>query len=82
MCSSAKELYQRALAGEEKVLGFEHPETLKNTNSLAGVLRAQGQYPEAEKLRRQTLASREKVLGLENSDTLQSVNNLASALEG
>ena len=64
----------------EKILGKEHPDTLKSMNNLAEVLSSQGNYEEAERIHRQALALRETVLGKEHPSTLASINNLASVL--
>lgn len=73
----AEKMHRRALKGMEKLLGFEHPNTLVNVNNLAVVLRSQRKYKEAEKLYRRALKTSEKVLEFEHPDTLISVNNLA-----
>jgi hypothetical protein len=59
----AEKLNRRALAGREKELGEQHPDTLASVNNLAGVLQDQGMYEDAEKLSRRALAGREKELG-------------------
>ena len=41
-----------ALAGREKVLGKEHPDTLTSVSNLAGVLQNQGKYTAAEEMNR------------------------------
>ena len=64
----------------EKILGKEHPSTLKSMNNLASVLSSQGNYEEAERIHRQALALYETVLGKEHPSTLTSMNNLASVL--
>jgi tetratricopeptide (TPR) repeat protein len=76
----AEEMNRRALAGFEKVLGMEHPNTLASVNNLASVLRYQGKYEVAEEMNRRALAGREKMLGVEHPNTLTSVENLASVL--
>jgi len=69
---------KRSLAGRERVLGPEHPETLISVNNLAGLFRAQGRYDEAEPLYKRALAAKERVLGPEHFDTLVSVHSLAT----
>ena len=64
----------------EKMLGKEHPSTLRSMNNLASVLSSQGKYDEAEEMHRQALALTERVLGKEHPDTLTSINNLALVL--
>ncbi|HKN60543.1 MAG TPA: serine/threonine-protein kinase [Candidatus Acidoferrales bacterium] len=76
----ALSLDQRALEIRRRVLGPEHPDTLRSMNSLASDLIDGGHYAEAEKLDRETLGIRRRVLGLEHADTLTSMNNLADDL--
>jgi tetratricopeptide (TPR) repeat protein len=71
---------RRALEARERVLGPEHPDTLKSVNNLAALLRSQGDYGAAEPLYRRALEAQERVLGAEHPDTLRSVNNLAVLL--
>lgn len=73
-------MHRQTLAISKKVLGEEHPSTLKTMNNLALLLDSQGKYEEVESMRRQTLATREKVLGREHLDTLPSVYYLAHLL--
>jgi hypothetical protein len=47
-----EEMNRRALAGREKVLGVEHPDTLTSVSNLALVLRYQGKYETAEEMNR------------------------------
>ena len=65
---------------EERVLGAEHPDTLRSLNNLAGLLRSQGRYGAAEPLYRRALEARERALGAEHPDALRSLNNLAGLL--
>ncbi|KAG1667843.1 hypothetical protein FOA52_011031 [Chlamydomonas sp. UWO 241] len=76
----AEPLFQRALAGEEKVLGAEHVRTLSSVSNLASLLKDQGKLREAEPLYQRARAGREKALGAEHPDTLTSVNNQAGLL--
>jgi hypothetical protein len=75
--SEAEALYRQVLAGTEKQLGVEHPDTLSMVQNLATVFQLQGQYDKAEALYRQVLAGREKQLGDEHPDTLSTVQKLA-----
>jgi len=77
---NSEEMYQQELELIEKVLGREHPDTLRSMNNLALALSNQGKYAEAELINHQTLALQEKVLGKEHPDTLISMNNLAVLL--
>jgi tetratricopeptide (TPR) repeat protein len=71
-------LWTRFLSMCERVLGPEHPNTLRSLNNLANLYRNQGQYEQAEPLYQRALEARERVLGPEHPDTLGSLNNLAN----
>jgi tetratricopeptide (TPR) repeat protein len=73
-------LNRRALETQERVLGREHPDTLRSVNNLASLLDNKGDYDGAEPLYRRALEVRECVLGREHPDTLISVNSLAFLL--
>ncbi|GIL87932.1 hypothetical protein Vretimale_6273 [Volvox reticuliferus] len=77
----AEQLHRRVLAGLERLLGSEHPDTLSSVTNLASILKAVGQYDEAEQLHRRALLGRERVLGSNHPDTLRSANNVANALK-
>ena len=65
----------------ERVLGPEHPDTLRSLDHLALAMYYQGKYVEAEQEHRAVLAIRERVLGPEHPGTLDSRGNLALALD-
>ena len=73
---AAKQL-EAALDLRQRVLGREHPETLRSMNNLGNVYWREGKYPQAEALDDQTLQIERRVLGPEHPDTLVSMNNLA-----
>ena len=77
---TAEALHRRALAGKEKALGTEHPDTLRSVNNLGVLLSHKGDYEGAEALCRRALAGKEKAFGTEHPDTLGSVNNLGAVL--
>ena len=64
-----------------KVLGSEHPDTLRSMNNLASSFQSLGQIKEAAQLHEETLAIRKRVLGPEHPDTLWSMNGLASSFQ-
>ena len=80
----AEKQLEAALDLRRRVLGPEHPETLRSMNNLAQVYWHQEKYAQAEALFSQTLEARRRVLGPEHPDTLLSMNDLAGAyvLEG
>ncbi len=74
----ALELHEQALAGRQRILGDNHPDTLNSMNNLAATRRALGDLHGARELHEQTLASRRRMLGPDHPDTLNSMNNLAA----
>ena len=67
---------ESALAGRERVLGTEHPDTLASFDNLARLYSDQSRYAEATPLMESAVKSRERVLGREHPDTLASMNAL------
>jgi serine/threonine protein kinase len=80
----AELLQRQSLEIRKRVLGPEHPETLRSANLLANVMHDEGHYAEAEKLDRETLDIQRRVLGPEHPLTLVAMSNLANhvVLEG
>ncbi|KAL2810853.1 hypothetical protein BJX63DRAFT_303421 [Aspergillus granulosus] len=78
--TEAEEMYRRAVAGREQVLGKEHPHTLTSIHNLGSTLNDQGKYKQAEEMFRQAVAGQEQILGKEHRDTLTSTHDLGSAL--
>ncbi|KAJ5147913.1 hypothetical protein N7526_001265 [Penicillium atrosanguineum] len=72
----AEEMYRRALAGKEKVLGPDHTSTLITVNNLGNLYSNQGKLEEAEKIYQRALIGYEKALGPDHTFTLGTVNNL------
>ena len=72
---------QRALADCVRVLGADHPQTLRSRGNLALAYEAAGDLGRAIPLLEQALADRERVLGADHPDTLASRNNLAGAYQ-
>jgi CHAT domain-containing protein len=77
----AEEMGRRVLNEKEKVLGNEHPETLKSVNILAITLRSQGKYAEAEAMLRQALEGLEMIVGNQHPLTLTTRGRLALVLQ-
>ncbi|KAL7273468.1 hypothetical protein RUND412_003672 [Rhizina undulata] len=77
----ARKSYQRALKGQEKALGTEHPETLTTVRNIASVLENQGRYNKALELYERVLEGQEKVLGKGHPTTLITVHNMASVFD-
>ncbi|KAL7266392.1 hypothetical protein RUND412_011064 [Rhizina undulata] len=77
----ALELYQRALAGQEKALGKDDLDTLVTAHNMALLFDSTKRYDEALELYQIALAGREKVLGKDYSHILLTVNYMANTLE-
>ena len=74
---AALERYQRALAGEEKTLGKDHPETLTTVQKAAIAFQIMGEYDKALGLCKRALDGRE-ALGKDHPLTLTTVHVLAT----
>jgi tetratricopeptide (TPR) repeat protein len=72
----AEELQVKVMEARSRVLGVEHPDTLRATASLASTYREQGRWKEAEELEVEVLEARSRVLGEEHPDTLNAMANL------
>ncbi len=79
--SRSDDLLRRAVETRRRVLGPDHPDTLKSMAELAATLHEEGRQADAEKLERETFALRRKVLGPRDKATLASMVNLASTLK-
>ena len=66
----------------QRILGTEHPDTLKSMNNLALTYWSQGRQPEAEEMMAQVLKIRKRTLGTEHPDTLASMNNISIIQKG
>lgn len=77
--AEAVQLLEQTLAGRERLLGPDDPDTMRTRNDLAGAYRAAGRVADAIPLVERTLAASERLLGADHSSTLAARNNLASA---
>ncbi|KIK00831.1 hypothetical protein K443DRAFT_664318 [Laccaria amethystina LaAM-08-1] len=75
--SEAKELEIQVLNARKRVLGVEHPDTIRAMGNLAATYGNLGNYSEAEKLEMQVLDARHRSLGVEHPDTIMAMANLA-----
>ncbi|GAM34008.1 hypothetical protein TCE0_014f01316, partial [Talaromyces pinophilus] len=78
--NEAEAIYRRALEAREKMLGYDHADTLTTANNLGLVLSSQAKYEEAEAMHRQALEGYEKMLGHGHPISLTSINNLGWVL--
>jgi Tetratricopeptide repeat len=65
----SKAEYRTILKLRDKVLGSEHPDTLKTCSNLAACLRSEGQTQEATTFAQRAADGARKVLGPEHPDT-------------
>jgi tetratricopeptide (TPR) repeat protein len=72
--------YRKAFEVRSRILGPEHPETLRVVNRLAEAIWIRGQPRESERLARQNLETCRRVLGREHPVTLEAVVWLAHVL--
>ena len=61
----------------KKLLGVEHPDTLRSMGNLAATYSNLGKWNEAEQLEVKVLEIRKKLFGAEHPDTLRSMKALA-----
>jgi len=68
---------QRVLDLRHRVLGDQHPDTLRAINDLANLYQGQGKYAQAEPLHMQAIELLERVRGPEHPETLAAMHGLA-----
>ncbi|KAJ4346585.1 uncharacterized protein N0V89_010516 [Didymosphaeria variabile] len=73
----AEELQMQLMQTRKRVLGKEHPDTLRSMHDLATTYSSQRRWKEAEELQVQVTQTTKRVLGNEHPDTLTSTANLA-----
>ena len=71
---AARELAEDILARHRRVLGEDHPDTLRSAFTVAGALTELGEYQAAKELNEDILARRRRVLGDSHFDTMISAN--------
>ncbi len=80
--AAAEEHLRAAQTIRSRLLGDEHPDTLRSNRALAGLLRVRGRFAEAESLLRRTAETQRRILGDDHPDTLTTMTELALALWG
>ena len=75
--TEAKNLLEKVIPLQKKILGEEHPDVATSLNNLAIIYKALGEYETARELHEKVLGIRGKILGSEHPDTASSLNNLA-----
>jgi serine/threonine protein kinase/tetratricopeptide (TPR) repeat protein len=77
---AAKPLLERALETRRRVLGGEHPDTLRSVSHLGNLLKDQGKRSEALLHYREALDTSRRVLGDDHADTLSAISNVGALL--
>jgi tetratricopeptide (TPR) repeat protein/cellulose biosynthesis protein BcsQ len=77
----ARKLEEQVLETWIRLLGMDHPDTLKAMSNLAETLYGQGDLAGTRKLQEQVLEARDRLLGKDHPDTLKAINNLATTLK-
>eukprot|EP00913_Durusdinium_trenchii_P000501 g458.t1 len=75
-----QELYRHVVAGRERRLGKEHPDTLRSISNLACLLEFKGDTQTAHTMQNSAYKGLQKRLGEDHAETLTCMNNLASLL--
>ncbi|KAJ7066152.1 hypothetical protein C8F01DRAFT_1052203 [Mycena amicta] len=73
----AKELQEKVLEQQTRLLGAEHPATILAMANLASTYGDLGQYIDAQKLGEKMLEQQTRLLGAEHPHTIQAMANLA-----
>ena len=68
---------RQVLADRERVIGPQHPDTLKTAHRLAQIIAAQGRNEEAAQILRQLCRDRQHLLGSQHPDTQHARQDLA-----
>jgi tetratricopeptide (TPR) repeat protein len=71
----AEELLRSALAGRQKKLGIDHPDTLITMYNLAHLLHDKGRFEDAEPLYKEALEGMRKRLGVGHPSTMDCAEN-------
>ena len=76
----AAPLLEKAVETRQRVLGPEHPDTLRSMYLVGKNLNDDGRYAEAEKLLREVLEAQRRVLGPEHPETVSSMIGIAGVI--
>ena len=77
----AEKLAVQVLDATNRILGVEHPDTIRAMGNLAITYQRLGKYTEAEKLVIPILDASNRILGVEHPDIITAMGNLASIVE-
>jgi non-specific serine/threonine protein kinase/serine/threonine-protein kinase len=76
----ARQLVEKAIPLQRRVLGPDHRETLVSQQLLAAILQKQAHFSDSEKLYRETIRKQERAFGTDDIDTLRSKIGLGTVL--
>ncbi|KAK6706715.1 hypothetical protein SNK05_010594 [Fusarium graminearum] len=71
---------REVLEKRQRILGDEHPDTIRVMNNLAITLGNQGKLDEAASMMKEVLEKRQRILGDKHPDTISAMSNLANTL--
>ena len=74
----AENLGYKVLNTRSRILGVEHPETIRAKGNLAETYKKLGRYTEAEELEMQVLEVRNRICGVDHTDTINAMANIAA----
>ena len=77
----AEILENEVLDTKNRILGVEHPATIRAMLNLAVTYKSLGKYIEAEKFEIKVLDTSHKILGMEHPDKIRAMANLASTYQ-
>lgn len=78
--SAAKEMFLRALSGQERTLGADHADTVMSLNNTGVALLDIGDLEAAKPLLQRAFIGRERLYGIENKDTVTTGCMLAECM--
>ena len=77
---NAEPLLTRAMELRQRLLGHDHPDTLRSETSMALLYQRQGRHVSEQTMHQDVLERRRRVLGEDHPDTLWSMHNVAASM--
>ena len=77
---AARQLVEKAIPLQRRVLGPEHRETLVSQQLLAAILQKEAHFSDSEKLYQETIQKQERAFGPDDIDTLRTKSGLGTVL--
>ncbi|KAJ7060697.1 hypothetical protein C8F01DRAFT_1290475 [Mycena amicta] len=75
--TDAQKLKEQVLEQQTRLLGAEHPKTIRAAGNLAATYSHLGRFADAQKLQKQVLEQQTRLLGAEHPETIGTAGNLA-----